>query len=175
VPIAFESIGLIYNKALVPTPPATWDELLDMAAALTDREQGYYGFLLQMPDPYHTFPLFSATGGYVFGQNPDGTLNPLDVGLNNEGSVRGLQLFDQLLEEGLVPVGTDYNTATSLFYQGNVGMIITGPWALGDAINAGIDFGFARIPLIDGQQPKPFVGVQGFMVSSFSKNKILAE
>lgn len=175
VPMAYESIGLIYNKALVPEPPETWDELLSIAHQLTDREKGVYGFLLQMPDPYHTFPLFSATGGYVFGQNPDGTLNPLDVGLNNEGSVRGLQLFDQLLEEGLVPVGTDYNTATSLFYQGNVGMIITGPWALGDAINAGIDFGFARIPLIDGQQPKPFVGVQGFMVSSFSKNKILAE
>lgn len=175
VPIAFESIGLIYNKALVPTPPATWDELLDMAAALTDREQGYYGFLMQMPDPYHTFPLFSATGGYVFGTNPDGTLNPLDVGLNNEGSVRGLEVFDHLIESGLLPVGTDYNTMTSLFNQGRVGMIISGPWALGDAAAAGIDFGFTRIPTIDGGQPAPFVGVQGFMVSAFSENKILAE
>lgn len=175
VPIAFESIGLIYNKALVPTPPATWDELLDMAAALTDREQGYYGFLMQMPDPYHTFPLFSATGGYVFGTNSDGTLNPLDVGLNNEGSVRGLEVFDHLIESGLLPVGTDYNTMTSLFNQGRVGMIISGPWALGDAAAAGIDFGFTRIPTIDGGQPAPFVGVQGFMVSAFSENKILAE
>lgn len=175
VPMAFESIGLIYNKELVPEPPATWDELLAIAHRLTDRENGVYGFLLQMPDPYHTFPLFSATGGYVFGKNPDGTLNPLDVGLNNAGSVRGLELFDQLLEEGLVPVGTDYNTATSLFYQGKVGMIITGPWALGDARRAGIDFGFARIPRIDGGQPQPFVGAQGFMVSAFSRNKILAE
>lgn len=175
VPIAFESIGLIYNKALVPTPPATWDELLDMAAALTDREQGYYGFLMQMPDPYHTFPLFSATGGYVFGTNPDGTLNPLDVGLNNEGSVRGLEVFDHLIESGLLPVGTDYNTMTSLFNQGRVGMIISGPWALDDAAAAGIDFGFTRIPTIDGGQPAPFVGVQGFMVSAFSENKILAE
>lgn len=175
VPIAFESIGLIYNKALVPTPPATWDELLDIAAALTDREQGYYGFLMQMPDPYHTFPLFSATGGYVFGTNPDGTLNPLDVGLNNEGSVRGLEVFDHLIESGLLPVGTDYNTMTSLFNQGRVGMIISGPWALDDAAAAGIDFGFTRIPTIDGGQPAPFVGVQGFMVSAFSENKILAE
>lgn len=175
VPAAFESIGLIYNRALVPTPPETWDELLDIAFELTDREQGYYGFLMQMPDPYHTFPLFSATGGYVFGTHEDGTPNPLDVGLNNAGSVRGLEVFDHLLESGLVPVGTDYNTMTSLFNQGRVGMIITGPWALGDAANAGIDYGFARIPTIDGGQPAPFVGVQGFMVSSFSENKILAD
>lgn len=175
VPAAFESIGLIYNKALVPTPPATWDELLEMASALTDREQGYYGFLMQMPDPYHTFPLFSATGGYVFGTHEDGTLNPLDVGLNNAGSVRGLEAFDHLIESGLLPVGTDYNTMTSLFNQGRVGMIISGPWALGDAAAAGIDFGFTSIPTIDGGQPAPFVGVQGFMVSSFSENKFLAE
>lgn len=175
VPVAYEAIGLVYNKALVPQPPATWDELLAIARDLTDREKGVYGFLMQIPDPYHTFPLFSATGGYVFGENPDGTLNPLDVGLNNAGSVRGLEIFDQLIEEGLLPAGTDYNTMTSLFYQGNVGMMITGPWALGDARTAGIDFGFTRIPTIDGGQPKPFVGVQGFMVSSFSQNKFLAD
>lgn len=155
--------------------PATWDELVEVARKLTDREKGVYGFLLQNPDPYHTFPLFSATGGYVFGENPDGTLNPLDVGLNNEGAVRGLEIFDQLIEEGLVPVGIDYNTISALFNQGSVGMWITGPWALGDAKTAGIDYGFAPIPAIDGGQPKPFVGVQGFMVSAFSQNKILAE
>lgn len=175
VPTGFEAIGLIYNKELVPTPPATWDELLDIADALTDREQGYYGFLMQMPDPYHTFPLFSATGGYVFGMNEDGTLNALDVGLNNAGSVRGLEVFDHLIESGLLPVGTDYNTMTSLFNQGRVGMIISGPWALGDVAAAGIDYGFTRIPTIDGGQPKPFVGAQGFMVSAFSPNKFLAE
>lgn len=54
-------------------------------------------------------------------------------------------------------------------------MIITGPWALGDAERAGIDYGFAPIPTIDGGQPRPFVGVQGFMISSFSENKILAD
>lgn len=175
VPAGFESIGLIYNKELVPAPPKTWDELLEIAFELTDRENGYYGFLMQMPDPYHTFPLFSATGGYVFGVHEDGTPNPLDIGLNNAGSVRGLEVFDHLIESGLVPVGTDYNTMTGLFNQGRVGMIISGPWALGDAAAAGVDFGFTRIPAIDGGQPAPFVGVQGFMVSSFSENKILAE
>lgn len=175
VPASFEAIGLIYNKALVPEPPKTWEELRAVAARLTDREKGQYGFLMQMPDPYHTFPLFSATGGYVFGEHEDGTPNPLDVGLNNAGSVRGMTEFDRLIEDGLLPAGTDYNTMTSLFNAGQVGMIITGPWALGDAQRAGIDYGFTTIPTIGGGQPKPFVGVQGYMISSFSANKILAE
>lgn len=175
VPANYEAIGLIYNKALVPEAPETWEEMRAIAVELTDREKGQYGFLMQMPDPYHTFPLFSATGGYVFGEHEDGTLNPLDVGLNNEGSVRGMTEFDRLIEDGLLPAGTDYDTMTGLFNAGQVGMIITGPWALGDAQRAGIDYGFAPIPTIDGGQPKPFVGVQGFMISSFSENKILAD
>ncbi len=83
--------------------------------------------------------------------------------------------FDRLIEDGLLPAGTDYDTVTGLFNAGQVGMIITGPWALADAKSAGIDYGFAPIPTIDGGQPKPFVGVQGFMISSFSENKILAD
>lgn len=175
VPASYEAIGLIYNKALVPEVPATWTDMRALATRLTDRGQGRYGFLMQMPDPYHTFPLFSATGGYVFGEHADGTPNPLDVGLNNAGAVRGMTEFDRLIEDGLLPVGTDYDTMTSLFNAGQVGMIITGPWALGDAAKAGIDYGFAPIPTIDGGQPRPFVGVQGFMISSFSQNKILAD
>ncbi len=175
VPVNYEAIGLIYNKALVPQAPETWEEMRAIATKLTDREKGRYGFLMQMPDPYHTFPLFSATGGYVFGEHEDGTLNPLDVGLNNAGSVRGMTEFDRLIEDGLLPAGTDYDTVTGLFNAGQVGMIITGPWALADAKSAGIDYGFAPIPTIDGGQPKPFVGVQGFMISSFSENKILAD
>jgi len=55
---------------------------------------------LQQSDPYHAFPLMSATGGYVFGTKPDGTLDPLDVGLNNNGAIRSLEIFDKLLEVG---------------------------------------------------------------------------
>ena len=32
-------------------------------------------------DPYHNYPMFAATGGYVFGVNPDNTYNPQDLGL----------------------------------------------------------------------------------------------
>lgn len=175
IPIAYESIGMLYNKALVPEAPETWEEMREIAFELTDRAQGRYGFLLPIPDPYHTFPLFSATGGYIFGEDEDGIPNPLDVGLNNEGSVRGMTEFARLIEDGLLPAGMDGNTMTSLFNIGQVGMIVSGPWSLPDAQKAGIDVGFTALPSIDGGKPAPFVGVQGFMISAFSKNKLLAD
>ena len=56
-----------------------------------------------------------------------------------------------------------------------MGMIVTGPWAIAEIREANVNYGFTKIPLIDGKAPRPFVGVQGFMISSFSKNKMLAK
>lgn len=175
LPYAVESVGLFYNKSLVPNPPKTWEELEAVCKKLTNKDKKQYGFLIPIPDPYHTFPIMSAAGGYVFGTAADGTLNPLDVGLNNKGAVRGLSLLDKLIEDGLMPGAMDYNTMMSLFKDGKVGMLITGPWALSEIRAAKVPYGFTTIPKIDGNAPKPFVGVQGFMISSFSKNKLLAK
>lgn len=175
VPYAIESIGLIYNKGLVPSPPATFTGMVDIIKVVNDKRKEQYGFLLPQPDPYHTFPFLSATGGYVFGTDEEGILNPLDIGLNDTGAVTGLQLLNQLIKDGLMPGGVDYTTMTSLFNDGRLGMMVTGPWALSDIRAAGIDYGVSSLPRIEGQIPKPFVGVQGFMISAFSENKMLAQ
>ncbi|MFZ2349330.1 MAG: maltose ABC transporter substrate-binding protein [Candidatus Bipolaricaulis anaerobius] len=180
VPQGTENIAIIYNKALVPEMPETWDELLEFAREITDPTKPMYALVFQNgPDPYHWFPMLSACGGYVFGTNPDGSLNPCDVGLANEGALRGAQLFADMIAEGLLPSGVSWDTMRALFFGGNAAMVISGPWLVADTVAAGIDYGIAMIPSIrcaDGSYgvPKPFIGVQGFMVSSFSQNKILA-
>ncbi len=175
VPYAIESIGLVYNKKLVPKAPKTWDELVATGRKISNKAEQRWGFIVPHPDPYHEFPIMSAGGAYVFGNNPDGTLNANDIGLNNKGGVHGMQLLKDLIDDGIMPLGVDSNAATTLFKEGKVGMLIGGPWVLEDVKKAGINYGIAKIPLIDGGRPRPFVGVQGFMVSSFSKNKMLAK
>lgn len=174
LPYATECVALVYNKDLVPEVPATFEDLLTTAKGLTDQEAGEYGFLIQEPDPYHTFALFSAGGGYIFGSNPDGTLNPCDIGLNNAGAIAGATLLDQMVKDGIEVAGADYGMVTGLFNTGKLAMMIGGPWTLPDAQKAGINYGVAPIPTINGNTPKVFVGVQGFMVSAFSENKVLA-
>ena len=174
LPYATECVALVYNKDLVPEVPATFEDLLITAKGLTDQEAGEYGFLIQEPDPYHTFALFSAGGGYIFGNNPDGTLNPCDIGLDNAGGIAGAILLDQMVKDGIEVAGADYGMVTGLFNTGKLAMMIGGPWTLPDAQKGGINYGVAPIPTINGNAPKVFVGVQGFMVSAFSENKVLA-
>lgn len=174
IPYAIESVGLFYNKDIVPEPPKTYEEFVSIIKDVTDLENEMYGFLLPQPDPYHTYAFMSATGGYVFGYDENGELDPYNIGLNNRGAVKGLELLDKLSEEDLLPY-VDYNTMMSLFKNGQVGMIVTGPWAFPEVRQAGINYGFTKLPSIEGKSPKPFVGVQGFMISAFSKNKMLAQ
>lgn len=198
MPYGTENIALLYNKDLVPTPPKTWCELLQIARALTDPAAGRYGYIVQNPDPYHWFPMLSACGGYIFGKNPDGSLNYCDIGLASRGAICGAELFDSMIEEGLLPAGVGWDTMTGLWTSGNAGMVISGPWLLGMTKQAGINYGVAPIPDLcccgcdceavvgcascgaccddcySWGSPKPFAGVQGFMVSAFSANKMLA-
>lgn len=173
IPYAIEAIAIIYNKDLVPTPPKTFDELLTIARKLTKPEQKQYGFLYPNSDPYFSFPFLSANGGYIF--RFDGTgFDPSDVGLDNEGAIAGARLIQRLALENLVPKGTDYQTMQGLFHQGKVGMMLNGPWEIDNVKKAGIRYGVAKIPAFNGRPARPFVGAQGFMVNSFSPNKVLA-
>ena len=179
VPYGVENVALLYNKDLVPTPPTTWEELMRVASAITDPEAGIYGYVVQNPDPFHWFPMISACGGYIFGKNDDGSLNPCDVGLKHPGAVFGGILFDEMIEEGILANGVDWDTMTGLMFSGNGGMVISGPWLIGGLKNAGINYGVAQIPTFacnDGTTgvAKPFAGVRGVMLSSFSKNKTIA-
>lgn len=174
LPYAMEAIALIYNKKMVPTPPKTFEELIAIAKKLTDKKKGTYGFMLPGADAYHSYPIISAYGGYIFGHDANGNFNPKDVGLDSPGAIKGAQLIDRLVKEGVQPKGADYNTMANLFKEGKLGMMITGPWEIGNAKAAKINYGVTKIPTIEGKTPKPFVGVQGFMVSAHSKNSILA-
>ena len=52
-------------------------------------------------DPYHNYPLFSGSGGYVFGVNEDGSYIPDDVGIDSDGGLAAAEL------RGLERVGPD--------------------------------------------------------------------
>ena len=57
---------------------------------------------------------------------------------------------------------------------GKAAFWITGPWELNKFNDSGINYGVAPIPQME-QEPRPFVGVQGFMINEDAKNKLLAQ
>lgn len=176
LPYAVEAIGLIHNTDLVPEPPETFEELIEIAKGLNDPATGTRGFLshLSMPDGYHSFPFFTAFDGYVFGENPDGTYNPCDIGLANEGSIKAGEYLQMLVQEDVLMPGTDYGTMMSKFNEGKVGMILNGPWAIASIREAGINFSVAKLPTIEGNPARPFLGVHAFWISAFARQKGVA-
>ncbi|GEM90706.1 sugar ABC transporter substrate-binding protein [Oceanithermus desulfurans] len=174
LPMNAESVALIYNKDLVQTPPATWDEFLALAKKYTTGDT--FGFLYDLGNPYFNYGWFKAYGAYVFGKNPDGSLNPADLGLGGEPGYKAGQFIKDLrYKYELIPEGVDYGVADGAFKDGVLAMILNGPWALGDYKKAGLNFGIAPLPAPPGGDAwGPFVGVQGVVVNAYSKNKIAA-
>ena len=169
-PIAIEAIGLVYNKALVATPPATFDDVIALDKELA--KQGKKAILWGHSQTFFTWPLIAGGGGHVFGRDAKGNLDPTTTGVNNAGALVGAQLLARLVKDGHMPSGAKYSDMESQFAAGNVAMMITGPWAWDNAKKAKIDYGVATIPAVaPGKPAKPFVGVLGCMITAPSKLK----
>jgi maltose/maltodextrin transport system substrate-binding protein len=171
-PLAIEAIGLIYNRALVKTPPATWDEVFALDKALAP--QGAKAILWPFAMSFFSWPLLAGPGGFVFGRNAQGEYDPTVVGVNNAGALAGAQLLERMVREGLMPRGARYSDMEAQFAAGKVAMMISGPWAWDNVKKKRIDFGVAALPALNGKPAKPFVGVLGCMITAPSKVKDIA-
>lgn len=172
-PIAIETTGLIYNKALVGKPPATWDALFALDKDLQQR--GKHAVLWDYNKSFFTWPMFAGAGGVIFGRDAQGDFDPRQVAVNNEGALAAGRTLERLIKDGAMPRGARYSEMESSFARGEIAMMVSGPWAWDNARKAGIDIGVAPIPaVIPGKPSKSFVGVLGCMISAPSKNKDIA-
>ncbi|MBX3083440.1 MAG: maltose ABC transporter substrate-binding protein [Anaerolineae bacterium] len=173
VPYQVEAIGLYYNKDLVPEPPKTFAEAVEISKKLVADGKVDQGIAIPQ-DSYHTYPIFSSYGGYIFGKDKDGNLNPEDVGVDSPGFIKGAEELDKLVKDKVFNSAVNYGEASDLFKKGRLAMWVTGPWELNNMRASGINYGVAKIPAFDGPA-RPFLGVQGFMVSKYAKNLDLAK
>ncbi len=167
-PIAVEAIGLIYNKDLVPTPPATFEEISSMTMP-----EGVGAIMWDYNNTYFSMPLLMANGGYAF-QKVNGVYDAEDTGVNNAGAVAGAAMIKSLIDDGVMPAGVDYGVMDAAINNGEVAMVINGPWAWSNLQDSGINFGVAPIPSIDGNASKAFVGVLAATINASSPNVDLA-
>ncbi len=174
LPYAAENVAFLRNTELVPDNPETWDDVRAVSEQLVADGVSQYGFIMFDNNPYHFFPVQTAFGGYVFGLTDEG-YDASDVGIDSDGSIAAAAYLEAYGSDGLMPSGIDYDVMHTMFETGDAAMIITGPWAIPRIEESGVSFEVAGIPSGPGGAGQPFLGVQGFMVSAFSENKILAE
>ncbi|MFN2196853.1 MAG: extracellular solute-binding protein [Anaerolineales bacterium] len=172
MPYASENLGFFYNTDLVPEPPTTWDEVLEIGRTLKDEGKVEYAFAVPTGPLYNALPIQTAFGGYIFGVDDNGAWNPNDVGLDSEGEIAAVTYMTDAAAEGLMPDTFDYETAHSLFETGQIPFLMAGPWALDRIRASGVPYAVANFFPDEGV---PFLGVQGFLVNPFSENELLAQ
>ncbi len=169
VPVQVENIGLLVNTKLAPVP-TTFAQLESTALKFKKKNKLAFGLCVQQGsggDAYHMYPFFSGLGGYVFGANKAGNLDPSDIGVANKTFLKSAKTIDRWNKEGLINSKTDYSTCDTAFTKGKTPYWITGPWADSDVQKAGIKFKVVQVPAIV-KPSVPFLGVNGMMVTKFA-------
>ncbi len=169
IPVQVENVGLIVNTKMAKVP-TTFAQLETEALAAKKKHHLSFGVCVQQGsggDAYHMYPFFSGLGGYVFGTNSAGNLDPSNIGVANPAFVKNAKLIDKWNKEGLINAKTDYSTCDSAFTKSQTPFWITGPWAVADIQKAGVRFKVIQVPAI-AKASVPFLGVNGVMVTKFA-------
>lgn len=178
VPVSVENIALVRNTALAPDAPASWDEMIANGQALVEAGDAEFPFLVGIDpnnsDPYHLYPLQASFGGPLFGMNEDGSYNADDLQIGNEGNLQFAAALAEWGEQDIINENISGDIAKEQFANGAAPYTITGPWNLGAFQDAGIEYAISEIPAPGDLPATPFVGVQGFMLSAYAANPIVA-
>lgn len=166
LPLNFKTWALIYNKALISTPPKTSTELVEEAARLK-RDKGVYGLAYEYTKVDFHAALMNAFDGGVLDDKGQPTF---DLAANADS----LNLLLKWINRDHVLVRDVTNAlAQSLFNTGKVAMVMSGPWFLGE-VRPSIQVGVTPLPFLDevrGQPMRPWLIVEGAFVAASSKHK----
>jgi arabinogalactan oligomer/maltooligosaccharide transport system substrate-binding protein len=167
LPLNYKVMTMVYNKALVKTPPKTTGELVKIAKANTNAKAGRFGLVYWYSNWYYHAPLFNGFGGGVF----DATGKPI---VNSTGNVKSVDLLLKWAnKDKILPAEPSTALITSLFNEGKAAIVFSGPWFL-EEVSPKIQYGLALLPTIDeagGKPMKPWMTVEGVYIAAPSKNK----
>src|SRR3984893_129284 len=173
-PIALEAVSLIYNKKFVSTPPpAQLSEVPVFAKELRATHPNVIAIMWDYNTPYFSWPFLASGGGYPF-KKIDGGYDVNNIGINNDGAVKGLQAIVELINAGVMPKGASYSVMDQKMNSGELAMMVSGPWAWSNLRESGVDFDVAQLPGVDGNPGRPFVGVLAALINRSTTNSDLA-
>ncbi|QTX03654.1 sugar ABC transporter substrate-binding protein [Agromyces archimandritae] len=174
VPYSIENVALVRNTALAPEPSGTFDELIAAGKAAGTEYPFLLGLSPEQGDPYHLYPLQTSFGSQVFAQNDDGSYDPSKLVIGDEAGIAFATALKQWGADGVLNANIDGDKAREFFIDGKSPYYLTGPWNIPAIAEAGIDYAIDPVPSAGGQEAKPFIGVNGFFLSSKSGNALAA-
>lgn len=136
--------AVFYNADLIPQPPTTFDEFVQVAKATTSGDT--YGLAFRQTQAEEA-GVWQDIFNYVLGfggQWSDGD----ELTLNSPEVIEGLEAYQQLYDANVIPKGADAATFRKMFAQNKVGMELNngGYVAATKNDNPDLNFSVVRIP-----------------------------
>lgn len=178
VPYSVENIALLRNTALLPAAVTTFDEVIAAGKGVVDAGKAKYAFLVGLDpkqgDPYHLYPLQTSLGSSVFGLTAEGGYDPKKLII---GEPAGVEFAKKLVEWGdtgskVLNSNITGDIAKEEFKNGKSPYFLSGPWNVPDLQAAGIKLAVDPLPTTGDKPAAPFVGINGFFISSKSANSL---
>jgi arabinogalactan oligomer / maltooligosaccharide transport system substrate-binding protein len=167
LPLNYKSIAMIYNTALVKSPPKTTGELVKVAKSLTNAASGRFGLAYEYSNFFFHAALMNAFGGQVFAPGP----KPVIDSPQNVQAVKTMMKWYKT--DGILPADPSSTLIASLFNEGKSAIVFSGPWFLGE-VQDKVKYAIAPLPTVDeagGKPMKPWLTVEGVYISAGSKEK----
>jgi multiple sugar transport system substrate-binding protein len=141
----------------IDAPPATWDEVREVAATLTARGEGQYGYYIPQWDAPLPIEMTWSMGGDVI--DADG-----NVDFDTPEFASAVDIYTGLYADGSVPTNGDFDQ-TQGFISGITPMLVSGPY-LGKGIAD-------SAPELDGKwQASPLPAGDGGSISLFAGSNL---
>jgi arabinogalactan oligomer / maltooligosaccharide transport system substrate-binding protein len=157
VPGIAKAVGLFYNTSTIPNPPKTTDDLMTLV-----KSGKKFGFVNN--GGYYMWGFWSAFGGTLTDSTGKCTAT-------QGGFADALQYLSDLQTAGGT-IFTDEGKADTAFEQGQLDMLIEGPWELGDFEKAlGTKLGAMPGPAGPKGTFMPMMGIDGWYINPNSKNQ----
>ena len=157
VPGIAKAVGLFYNNTTIPNPPKTTDDLMTLV-----KSGKKFGFVNN--GGYYMWGFWSAFGGTLTDSTGKCTAT-------QGGYADALQYLSDLQAAGGT-IYTDEGKADTAFEQGQLDMIIEGPWELGDFEKAlGSKLGVVPGPNGPKGNFMPMMGIDGWYLNPNSTNQ----
>lgn len=194
VPYLTESIAMIYNKTLLEqahqdglvdsAEPATdFNQIIEFAKKYNDEANNKWAIRWQANDSYVNQFFLTAYGYELFGAD---STDPEALNLDTDAVLNGLKYYQSMRPVWNVnSADATWDATVVEFQKGTTPYLISGPWAMqtveegadgvitaddvDTVVGEGYEYGVVPLPMVDGNQPYTFSGVQVACVSSYTK------
>ena len=181
VPMQTQNVALVTNADLVPEAPTNFTQLRRTALRLKRADQVSMALALGQeptePAAQALYPLFSGLGGFVFGTNAGGSVDPTKVGIDNAAFQKNSDRIDSWNSLGLIDSSITAQQAREAFLAGRAPFWIAAPEDIPALTGVGFRYRITAVPrIVKEHAPVPLLRSFGFAVTTFARQHgLLAE